>query len=316
LQCARTAKRHSSRLLVPSYPVLIALQLAELYKISHWVRALLDPSPIEKVAGDAKKNITSPPQYLHLDDHSIFAPPAVTQNATRRGGLRSGSPARTTQPPKKAASSPRKRAASKQAAASTNNGNKSDDAQPATAQQPSQAGSDDVSSLPAAVAVAAADHVKSKTATTVNEDNIHVDVDSVVRTNGELETTYTNVRVDLPLDLPPMPAPERPEDMVARAKEMVAEAQKLIGSGGAASSGKRKFDELAADDDSDDGDDDEEDGDSENEDDRGGEVSRYAGSRPVKRIRLLEEELQKERVRNRALVGLTFTFAFGYVFLA
>ena len=85
-----------------------------------------------------------------------------------------------------------------------------------------------------------------------------------------------------------LPLPENPEEMIEKAKEMVEEALKLDGE--SSSSGtKRKAEEL----------DDELDEDADED------------SQPAKRAKLLEQNLKKERVRNRALIGVAATLAIG-----
>ncbi|EKG13015.1 hypothetical protein MPH_09835 [Macrophomina phaseolina MS6] len=85
-----------------------------------------------------------------------------------------------------------------------------------------------------------------------------------------------------------MPLPESPEEMIANARKMVEEANKAEGS---RTSSKRKADELARED--------------EDDDENAMEVQ------PVKKTKVLEEELRKERVRSKAFMGLSATLAIG-----
>ena len=128
----------------------------------------------------------------------------------------------------------------------------------------------------------------------IAEENIHVDISSVLRTNGDVQTNYTDIKVDLP-SFPGVPEPERPEEMIARAQDMVDTAQRVTGIGppSMTTTKKRKADDFFDDDDDDESD---------------------QPTPPSKRTKRLEEELKKEKVKARALIGLTVTLAIGYVF--
>lgn len=82
--------------------------------------------------------------------------------------------------------------------------------------------------------------------------------------------------------------PESPEQMIAKAKEMVEEAKKIDGESSKSAS-KRKVEEL--DDDSDDV--------------EGTELQ------PAKKARILEQQIKKEKVRTRAMIGVAATLAIG-----
>ena len=79
-----------------------------------------------------------------------------------------------------------------------------------------------------------------------------------------------------------VPVPENPEQMIADAQAMVDEAAKI--DGGSSGSSKRKAEEMDEDSDED-----------------------SLGQQPAKRAKLLEEKLKTERVRNRAMLGVTAT---------
>ena len=94
----------------------------------------------------------------------------------------------------------------------------------------------------------------------------------------------------MPIGFPELPLPERPEEMIETARAMVEEAKKADGEGSSSKS-KRKAEEM----------DEESDGSADNE------------LQPAKKARLLKEELKKEKVRTRALLGVAATLVIGYV---
>ena len=129
---------------------------------------------------------------------------------------------------------------------------------------------------------------KKKDSKDVNGETVKVNVESTVETHDGTETTTTNVQVEMPKGSADLPLPDNPEEMIATAKKMVEEAQKLDGEIGSSST-KRKAEEL---------DDDDDEGDEE--------------LQPAKRARLAEQKLKTARVRNRALVGVATTLVIGY----
>ncbi|KKY26821.1 putative apses transcription factor [Diplodia seriata] len=120
--------------------------------------------------------------------------------------------------------------------------------------------------------------------TSAGAEKVRVEVDETVTKEGDVETTTTAVKVDVPADHPELPLPESPEEMIANARKMVEEANKAEGSRNAQ---KRKADEVAPGD--------------EDVDESTMEVQ------PVKKTKVLEEELRKERVRSKAFMGLSAT---------
>ena len=121
-----------------------------------------------------------------------------------------------------------------------------------------------------------------------------LEIGTAVQVNGDVETTTTNVKIEMPGGSADFPLPEDPEEMIAKAKEMVQEAQKLDGRLFAdGKSLKRKAEVLEADDDDED------------------EVV-DENTHPAKKARLLENQLKKEKIRKRALLGVAATLAVGY----
>ncbi|KAL9610815.1 MAG: hypothetical protein Q9167_004515 [Letrouitia subvulpina] len=126
-------------------------------------------------------------------------------------------------------------------------------------------------------------------AESVDGEKVKVEVDTAVQVNGETETTTTNVKVEMPAGSAQLPLPEDPDEMVRQARKMVEEANKLEGNS-SKSVKKRKAQALE-------------------EEESDEEADRQL--QPAKKARLAEQELKKERVRNRALIGVAATVAIG-----
>ncbi|KAF4288715.1 hypothetical protein KXX16_000581 [Aspergillus fumigatus] len=283
---------------------LLALELAKEYQMYDWVRALLDPTEIPQTP---KKQITPPPKF---ELPPIEAPTQLSapSQRTRRG--RSASPSkRATLSPRK----PRKTRAAKEASV--------EEASAASASLQNAldmtASNADAGSANGTVESSVEEHVEEKVVTVtgdttkpasrkkvaaipeeneVGEEKVKVDVKTTADTVDDVRTTQTTISVEMPVSLPEAPSAEDTEKMIAKAKEMVAEAIKVQTTEGEqpeASSPKgakkRKTDML-----------------SEDEED---EETRAASALRAKRAKVLEEKLKRERVRNRALVGVTAVFA-------
>ncbi|KAK7554233.1 apses transcription factor-like protein [Phyllosticta citricarpa] len=249
-----------------------ALKLADDYAMKAWIVALLDPEPIEKGTKDKGSNeIATPPKFIVADKASLF-PPAPTNMRTR--SMRSASPSKSS--PRKLAS-PRKPRTTRKAAKEAREGTPSalhrsiENETPAA----SEYGGESVNGEP--------------TSTTAASETVRVEVDETTQKQGEVETTTTAVKVDVPAEHPELPLPESPEEMIAQARRMVEEANKAEGSKGASTSLKRKADDAEL----------------EEPEANAMEVQ------PVKRTKVLEEELRKERVRSKAFMGLSATLAIG-----
>lgn len=240
--------------------------------------ALLDNAPIPEnlSPGEPKKSIDSPPKFVfRSNDDDTPLPPinrAVRSATPRaRGRPRGISPVKNGSVASKMAS-PRKPRGSKAAVA-------------ANAASAREASASLQSTADTGASVADSDSVDGG-------DKATLEIGTAVQVNGDVKTTTTNVKIQMPGGSADFPLPEDPEEMIAQAKEMVKEAQKLDGQTSAESrSLKRKAEELEEDD-------------TEDEEIR-------ADFPPTKKARLLEHQLKKEKVRKRALLGVAATLVIG-----
>ncbi|PYI14380.1 apses transcription factor [Aspergillus japonicus CBS 114.51] len=297
-------------------PVL-ALELAKEYQMYDWVRALLDPTEIIQSPSSAKKQITPPPRF---DLPPIEAPTLLTSTTRLRRG-RSASPSKRPSSPRK----PRQTRAMKEAnAAATSAANatlqSSLDLTASTVEsesviraiQPSVEVDSDQKPAPTPRKLKTPkpskiarriipegdfeeeqkEEQKEERKEEEKEQKVKVDVETTANTVDDVKTTQTTVSVELPVTLPEAPSAADTEQMIAKAKEMVEEAVKLQAETAEPSSAKaavkRKTDALSEDED---------------------EEEEEARTLRTKRAKVLEEKLKQERVRNRALVGVTAAFA-------
>ena len=136
----------------------------------------------------------------------------------------------------------------------------------------------------------ALDDAASTVEESVNGDVVKVEVDSTVDVNGETQTTHTNVSVEMPTGSKELPLPEDTEKLLETAKKMVEEARALESETSAKTTKKRKIDEVEPE-----------------------ELDGDLPAQPAKKAKVLEEKLKREKVRARALVGVTATLAIAYV---
>ncbi|KAK8161230.1 hypothetical protein BKA80DRAFT_277029 [Phyllosticta citrichinensis] len=248
-----------------------ALKLADDYAMKAWIVALLDPEPIEKGTKDKGSHEISTPPKFIVADKASLLPTATNM---RTRSMRSASPSKAS--PRKLAS-PRKPRTTRKAAKEAREGT------------PSALHRSVENETPAASEFGG-ESVNGEASNTAASETVRVEVDETTQKQGEIETTTTTaVKIDVPAEHPELPLPESPEDMIAQARRMVEEANKADGSSSIKSSLKRKADDA----------------DLEEPEANAMEVQ------PVKRSKILEEELRKERVRSKAFMGLSATLAIG-----
>jgi hypothetical protein len=256
-----------------------------------WVEALLDPTPIEKGTKDKHNtHIAMPPPFdiSAVSTPSIALPPSSALRSTRARSSRSVSPSKIATPSRKMAT-PRKSARAQRAT-------RSDIAQLAQSLETTAAATP--SALQAAIengtTVTESLASESINGDVMDSDTVRIEVQETVEQNGDVETTTTNVKIDVPASHPELSEPEDPTKLIEEAKRMVQEANEL--DGGAIKSGKskRKADDLSIDE---------------------NEIEIRSLERPAKLARTMsttEQKLAKEKVTRRALVGLGVMAAIGY----
>lgn len=277
-----------------------ALKLADEYRIASWIRALLDPSEIAVTSSNTPdsppKKIQAPPKFDPLMATQInLAPPTPSSITRSTRSRRSASPAKARPLP-----SPRKRAPKSKLAPQP---------VPETLELPTEGGEFEAFDTGVLAeetpSIAVTDETQAKevakesatAAPAEEEPKVQISVGEEVKVFKGVESTESAGDSE-PLAAQP-PTAEETAKMIEEAKAMVkaAAAENAAAAGSAAgdesSKGKRKADEITPDDD-----DEEEEGEGASDDHRAKKVK-------------TEVELRKNRVRNRALVGLSATLAVG-----
>ncbi|KAK7905647.1 hypothetical protein LTR67_000370 [Exophiala xenobiotica] len=250
-----------------------ALALAAEYGLTDWIRALLDPAEITQAPSSNKKPIAPPPKFDFPSDKTKLSAPTKTP---RSRSTRSSSPSKAVaSPTKKPTASPRKRQTKAQKEANIAHAN--------AASATLQSALDDAASV-------AETEGKPDTPTLTDgvsppqEEMVKVEVDQSVEVDGTTETTHTNVTVEMPAGSPELPLPEDTEKMLETARKMVEEAKTLESS--PKISRKRKA-----------------------QDPEPSDIDAELPMQPAKKARVLEEKLRREKVRTRAVLGVTATLA-------
>lgn len=274
-----------------------ALSLSDEYSMRHWIEALLDPAPIEKGNKDkSNTQINMPPKFDVQNATPALLPPHSAIRSTRARSTRSASPSKIATPSRKMAT-PRKARTTRNAAKSDTM--KADEffesgkATPSSALQTIIANGATPSESVASESLNG-DAKETDAKEDVKEGTVRIEVQETVETNGNVETTTTNVKIDVPHNHAELPEPEDPAKMIQEAKRMVEEAQKLE-SGSSADiikTSKRKVEEVI-------------------------DEAELAGERATKAAKTAyttEQKLTKEKVTRRALVGLGVMAAIGTAF--
>ncbi|RPB19558.1 hypothetical protein L211DRAFT_842463 [Terfezia boudieri ATCC MYA-4762] len=260
-----------------------ALILAEEYGMTIWIEALLDNQPVSP--SDRKRNIQAPPPFYKdgvvpppVTTSDLAPPPllATANTSARRRSTRSASPAKRIQ-------SPRKVRLSKASAIAKEHPLKSE---PLVLNGlRSNSVEEEEGAVAATATVTTTEETVATTETTFQEiaakkePIVKVEIDNVHQTNGDVDVEKTRVKVEYPHDDAMFhPIPENTEDMMAKAKAMVEESRRLDGD---LPTKKRKAEE-----------------DESTEDD-------LIAAPQVKRSRVLEEQLKQEKLKTKALIGLS-----------
>ncbi|KAJ4368289.1 hypothetical protein N0V83_006645 [Neocucurbitaria cava] len=270
-----------------------ALSLSDEYSMRHWIEALLDPAPIEKGNKDkSNTQINRPPKFDIESATPALLPPYSAVRSTRARSTRSASPSKIATPSRKIAT-PRK-------ARTTRNAAKSDTMK---ADEIFESGKATPSSALQTIIANGATPSESVASESLNGDakeddvkegTVRIEVQETVETNGNVETTTTNVKIDVPHNHAELPEPEDPAKMIEEAKRMVQEANMLEGgpSAGIVKTSKRKVEEVIDE----------------------AELAGERASKAVKTAYTTEQKLTKEKVTRRALVGLGVMAAIGTAF--
>lgn len=258
-----------------------------------WVRALLDPAEIVKgQSSSAKKQITPPPKFeMPAGDTPQLSP-------TRTRSRRSASPSKKAGSPRKSRQTRAKDVGTPGTAAANETLQSALDVSAAATDTPSLNGTVATSVEADGEGKAAAGEKKAKSASKSKkttraaakdeEKEVKVEAESDVDVVEGAETSKKAVSVEMPI-IPEAPSADDTKEMIAKAKEMVQEASQAPGPASKKSTKeakKRKTEDLS----------------DEEEDEE-------ALAQRTKRARVLENKLKQERVRNRALVGVTAAFA-------
>ena len=238
----------------------LALLLADEYGIRQWILALLDPEAITHGTSDPKKNIQSPPAYKTKD----MVNGAGNTNAGK-GSKRSRA--------SKAAS------ASAASASTAESPTKKTPRKVATPRKPRTTKGRGKSTEPDAA-------VNGESPKMVKVD---IETESRPTSAGKEEVEKTKLAISMPSDHPDLELPNDAEGMLAKARDMVAEAEKISGAAPSTAKGKRKASDLL-------------DGDA---------PESPSSLHAPKRARTVDLELRKERIKRRALTGIAASLAIG-----
>lgn len=286
-----------------------ALSLAEEYGIKIWIRALLDPAEIQpsNSGNSPEKRISAPPKFIFRGSSPTTLIPPTPSRSTR--ARRSASPSKAAT--RRGTASPRKR--STRIAASQDS---SSETPSTSSRKPSLTNGDIPVLVPGEPLKAedvkvepAVDSPLFRLAPVEEEDakvQVHIHEDVKIGADGE-EIKNTRFELEVPFSAG-VPSADDARRMVEEARSMVeaaeAEAEGAVESTSArraskskaSSKGKRKAEEFEAD----------------NEQEEGAEEggSSMAVQPRTKRVKT-EVEQRKQKVKRRALWGISLTMAVG-----
>ncbi|KAI5806763.1 hypothetical protein DFH27DRAFT_357173 [Peziza echinospora] len=265
-----------------------ALTLADEYGMKIWIEALLDNQAVSP--SDRKRIISPPPPFFKegLDASNIaeiLAPPTLStaNSSARRRSTRSTSPSKRILSPRKARltkaniakDSPLKHEAL------VFNGIKDNKSETSAVE-----GDEDIVATTTTTVTTEETVATTETVTeeTIKRDpTIKVEIDNVHQSNGEFEVDKTRLKIEYTADEAEfLPIPEQTEDLMATAREMVEESKKLDGE---AIGRKRKVQDITK--------------------SEGKHVDDDEIVPDAKKSRVLEQQLRREKIRAKALIGLS-----------
>ncbi|KAH7319838.1 hypothetical protein B0I35DRAFT_408588 [Stachybotrys elegans] len=287
-----------------------ALELAEEYKITTWIRALLDPAQIA-VTGNADspaKNISAPPKYDFTGTAARrLAPPTPSAIPRASRSRRSASPTKSS---KRATASPRKRSAKTKVVEVVEE----------TTERTDVTNGEVLEQKQGDIVMKSTEFDPAIVLEPREEDpKVKVQVEEEITKDSKgVETKHTITEVQFPLTAGQPPTAEEIVQMMADAKEMVesqkkqekilqkereqeqgeekAEVEEVQEEPSAASKkSKRKAVDISVGDD----------------EKKGDEVAEVKQEAPAAKKVKTEVELRKQRVKNRALFGIGATVAVG-----
>lgn len=291
-----------------------------------WVRALLDPTDIAQSPSSAKKQITPPPKF---EMPSKFELPSDDLSLAQRRSRRSVSPTKKSTSPRKARQSRSKEVPSTPSTSAANdslqhalevtasaemellNGivesveevevKSTGSPEKKKGRKPKKAEADEEKEKDAKETQKEEKKEEKKTEKKKKKDfkEPENDAEIEIRTASakeDAEPTQATLSLDMPIILPEVPSAKETEEMIAKAKEMVEDAIKIQSSeDAAAGSPSVKLTKKRKPEDDDD------------------EETAAEASQRAKKAKVLEDKLKRERVRNRALFGVSAAFALAYV---
>ncbi|KAF3929640.1 hypothetical protein ABW20_dc0107312 [Dactylellina cionopaga] len=293
---------------------LPALTLASEYRCRIWIEALVDDTPVNSDLRN--KDVTPPPPYRPTNGSVGSLSPASGAGVTTT---------RSVSPAARKIAQPRKPRAAKSASSTTKDAsaNSSPSAEkPATSVAPPSGGAN--ASIPSNGDIAttttessvetsvkleeSADDNNPTTATDIEtSDSIstvaikselmdgdvktEVEVETTTETKGDdvVESTHVKVEIQTPPDVPSLLS-DNPEDMIAKAKEMVAEAMKDVSE--PSTTKKRKIEDVSS------------------QDIPDIETLEISSPKKSKRARVIDV-ITEENFQKRALIGIGATVALG-----